>query len=55
MVKKTYIVPNTKVIGINVAMLTGVSKEDYTKGVNLDSREVDDRFDWGAADDEEDW
>jgi hypothetical protein len=53
MQKSIYIAPSIKVIRIGVSLLTSASKENYTTGNNFDSREADDRFDWGASDDEE--
>ncbi len=53
MQKSIYIAPSIKVIRIGVSLLTSASKENYTTGNNFDSRESDERFDWGTIDDEE--
>ena len=52
--KKTYITPTTRVVNLNCNIqFLQASHENFTNANQSLSRESDDRFDWGAADDEE--
>lgn len=51
--KKIYAKPNVKVLSVMPFCILQASKEQFQYLKNASGRETDDRFDWGASDDEE--